>query len=101
MQTPIEQLRGSGEVFRASTEVGYVEYDIRVYQKIQSTRAGAISGLTQIQGRVWSDDAFTDLYELFKTKEVLTLHLEDGRKLDFGLKDPKGTLFATGKGLYE
>ena len=30
----------------------------------------------------------------------LALYLEDGRKLDFGLKNPQGTLFARGKGIY-
>jgi hypothetical protein len=100
-----EETTGCGEVFHQGVSLGSVGYTITVTQEIRETTAIAGNvvssrGAKDIRGRIGADPA--KLFELFQTdtsQAPLTLHLEDGRRWDFGLTNLQGDAVNTGEGL--
>ena len=98
----IEEPAGVGQVYRKDGDlVGQAEYDLQVFQehrdagdKGDPTRT--VPGLKRIDGRVTGLDNFA----LMDERAMLTLHLDDGRCLDFQVGDPRGRVIAN-SGLYE
>ncbi len=80
----IEQPCGAGTVYRNDGDfVGQVGYELRVYQNYSDARtkdsAAAPLGRKPVEGRVTGLDNNT----LWSDGALLTLHLRDGRRLDF------------------
>ena len=95
-QELIDKLPGTGPVYDESGErVGEARYMLWVYQEMKSAGTlqdpdAELPGLKDIRGRVEGLDTF-DL--LGKT---LTLHLEDGRHLDFLIENSGGDIAGSG-----
>ena len=98
----IEEPSGVGEVHRKDGDlVGQAGYDLQVFQEHKDAGSmgnstPTVPGLNQIDGRVTGLDNFA----LMGERAMLTLHLDDGRCLDFQVGDPNGLVIANG-GLYE
>ncbi len=98
----IEEPSGVGEVYRKDGDlVGQAGYDLRVLQEHKDAGTSGdptftLPGLRQIEGRVTGLDNFT----LMDERAMLTLHLDDGRSLDFQVGDPNGLVIASSD-LYE
>lgn len=97
----IDEFSGIGPVhFKDGDLIKEAEYDLQVFQEYKdaSTKEGRASlpGLKRIEGQVRGLDNFTLLNDSTK----LTLHLEDGRYLDFQIGDFDGRVVPN-SGLYE
>ncbi len=92
----IDELSGTGAVYDESGKrVGEARYMLWVYQEMKFAGTlqdpdAELPGLKDIKGRVENLDTF-DL--LGKT---LTLHLEDGRHLDFLIENSGGDIAGSG-----
>lgn len=96
-----EQSTGEGLVYRKDGSfVANVKYALQVIQEFIDTTTkdgpGTLPGLKDVVGRVTGLDTFALLSE----GAELTLHLEDGRRLDFLVKNLDGQIAAQGS-LYE
>ncbi len=82
----LERPKGIGDVYKGDTKLAQVSYELTVQQAIligeSSTGLGATEGLASITGRIAT---FEGHPEDIRTWDELTLHLEDGRKLDFSV----------------
>jgi len=81
MSNLIETVRGEGTVFSGERLIAEVQYEVRVYQTYNETRL--------LSGQELRTPSFQEI-ELDLSKpveadfnELLTLHLADGRKLNF------------------
>ncbi len=98
----IEEPSGVGDVYRKDGDlIGQAEYDLQIFQEHRDARnlsdpAGTVPGLKRLEGRVTGLDNFALLNE----RARLTLHLDDGRCLDFQVGNPRGRVIAN-SGLYE
>jgi hypothetical protein len=99
MQRLVEQPTDDGEVFEGDTRVGRVRYHLSVYQHFSDAEDEAVPANFDVEGRITPLDGL-DLIALQPRAAELTLHLADGRALDFSLTDEEGRIRSTGRGLY-
>ncbi len=97
----IERPSGAGSVYRKDGDlVGQAEYDLRVYREYRDASTmgdpATIPGLDQIEGTISGLDNFALLNESAR----LTLHLDDGRRLDFQVGGIDGRV-SPNSGLYK
>ena len=97
----LDRLFGDGRVYRKDgVFVGLVHYELRVYQNYIDARtkddAATPLGPKQVEGHMTG----LDNHALWAAGTLLTLHLQDGRRLDFRIKDVGGGI-ASKSGLYE
>jgi hypothetical protein len=97
-----EELSGVGEVYRKDGDlIGQAGYDLQVFQEHRDARTssdptGTVPGLKRLEGRVTGLDNFA----LLDKGARLTLHLSDGRCLDFQVGDLNGRVIPN-SGFYE
>jgi|SRR5438093_12201809 len=100
MQRLVEQPADVGDVFEGSLRVGRVHYHLAVYQHFSQGEGEPVPTHVDVEGRVVPlEDA--DLNTLHAHGPELTLHLADGRLLDFTIASATGTIRSTGRGLYD
>jgi hypothetical protein len=99
MERLIEQPVDEGEVFEGAARLGRVQYHLAVYQHFARTGDESARPNFDVEGRITAVDAL-DLAQLYQRASELTLHLADGRLLDFLLANEQGTIRSTGRGLY-
>lgn len=85
----IENLSGIGEVFEINTSIGKVNYIVSVFQEM----IGGEEGLKQASGKISTD--FVMMNRLFDGNN-LHLVLEDGRKINFFMKNTDGDVQFSG-----
>jgi hypothetical protein len=102
MQRLVEQPADDGIVFRGSERVGRVHYHLAVYQHFSEGEGdrSSGSGVLEVEGRIVPVDP-VDVSKLPVHETEYTLHLADGRQLDFTIASAEGKIRSTGRGLYE
>jgi hypothetical protein len=91
----VKTLTGKGEVYEDGTKICNASYKLRIRQEfIITERKEKVEGHQETKGTI----SGCDIYLLLE-KEKLTLHLNDGKRLDFFVKNERGVIYATG-GLY-
>ena len=99
MQRLIEQPTGDGDLLEGRAPLGRVHYHLSVYQHFSQVEDEPVPASLDVEGRITASDAL-DLAALHQRRAELTLHLSDGRLLDFSMADGVGTIRSTGRGLY-
>jgi hypothetical protein len=99
MQRLVEQPTGDGEIFDGSNCLGSAHYHLSVYQHFSGFEGEAVPANVEVEGRLRPQGV--DIAELHRRGLELTLHLSDGRALDFSLIDEEGRLRSTGRQLYQ
>ena len=99
MQVLVEQPVDEGVVFDGRVRLGRVLYHLAVYQHFASTGRDSVPASLAIEGRIKGLDTL-DVATLPRRDAELTLHLADGRLLDFLIHNDKGAIHSTGRGLY-
>jgi len=99
MQRLVEQPTDEGDVFEGDVRVGRVHYHLSVYQHFSDAEDETVPASLEVEGRVVPLDSL-DLIERHRRGSELTLHLADGRALDFSMTDEEGRIRSTGRGLY-
>lgn len=98
MQRLIEQPVGDGDVFEGPVYVGRVRYHLAVYQHFSEEDGKAsVPAHPEVEGRITTIDHL-DLADPHWKGAELTLHLADGRALDFSIANEGGAIRATGRG---
>jgi hypothetical protein len=100
MQRLIEQPAGDGDVFAGPVRVGRVHYHLSVYQHFGDAEGEAVPPHIDVEGRITPIDP-SDLIDTHLERSELTLHLADGRALDFSVANEGGTIRSTGRGLHQ
>jgi len=98
MQRLVEQPADEGVVYKGSSRIGRVSYHLDVYQQFSETEGDAVGAHLEVEGRIAPVDA-VDVAALQGAPEY-TLHLADGRFLDFTIATTAGRIRSTGRGLY-
>lgn len=102
-RTLVESPTGKGGLHRQDEFIREVAYRLTVSQEVTETDPGRepIKGQMEIGGKVIAPNNPIGVADL--TGEELTLHLEDGRRLDLFISDPTGRVahIVGGKGLYK
>lgn len=83
----IEQLVGEGDVFKDDENLGKVNYQLYVYQEVVNGQ----EGLTNAVGKIDSKIAFR-LFDEGKLK----LRIEDGRNIEFFIRNSNGDIQCSG-----
>jgi len=98
----LENVKGMGAVYHGEEFIRELGYDITVWQEwLHSSGAAPIEGLQEITGLVFDINSPIGVADLVDGR-VLTLHLEDGRRLDFFIRNSDGEIANSGPdGLYE
>jgi|SRR6185503_14259083 len=99
MQRLVEQPSDEGDVFEGQVHAGRVHYHLAVYQHFSDAENESVPASLEVEGRIVPLDGF-DVIERHRRGLELTLHLADGRALDFSLTDAEGRIRSTGRGLY-
>ena len=101
MQRLVEQPADEGEVYKGSSRIGRVSYHLDVYQHFSEAEGegGAVGAHTEVEGRIAPVDP-VDVSALPAHTAEYTLHLADGRLLDFTIANTGGRIRSTGRGLY-
>ena len=99
MQRIVEQPADEGDVFEGHVHVGRVHYHLAVYQHFSDAEDETVPASLEVEGRIVPLDRL-DVIERHRRGSELTLHLADGRALDFSLTDEEGRIRSTGRGLY-
>jgi hypothetical protein len=99
MQRLVEQPADEGEVFDGAARLGRVYYHLSVYQHFSGTEGEMVPEHFDVEGRIAPVDPI-DLAALHQQAVELTLHLADGRRLDFSIANDHGTIRSTGRALY-
>jgi hypothetical protein len=97
MQRLIEQPIGDGDVFAGLVYVGRVHYRLAVYQHFSEEDGESVPAHPEVEGRITTIDHL-DLADPHWKGAELTLHLADGRALDFLIASAGGAIRATGRG---
>jgi hypothetical protein len=98
MQRLIEQPVGDGDVFEGPVYVGRVHYRLAVYQHFSEEDGDeSVPAHPEVEGRITTIDHL-DLADPHWKSPELTLHLADGRALDFSVTSESGAIRATGRG---
>jgi hypothetical protein len=99
MQRLVEQPADEGEVFEGASRVGRVSYHLSVYQHFSGAEGEFVPAHLEVEGRITPVEA-VDLKALHQHAAEFTLHLADGRFLDFSIASDAGRIRSTGRGLY-
>lgn len=99
MQRLVEQPADEGDVFAGVARIGRVHYHLSVYQSFPEAEGELVPANLEVEGRITPLDS-VDLTALHQQAAELTLHLADGRLLDFSIANEQGTIRSTGRGLY-
>jgi hypothetical protein len=99
MQRLIEQPASDGDVFDGPTYIGRVHYHLSVYQHFSGAKDESVPANLEVEGRITPIDKLS-LAEFHRRGSELSLHLSDGRSLDFSMVDPERTIRSTGRGLH-
>src|SRR5437867_9036649 len=99
MQRLVEQPSDNGEMFEGAVPLGAVHYHLSVYQQFSEAEDTSAPAHLEVEGRI-EPLREVDLLALQRRGSELTLHLADGRTLDFSLTDEQGRIRSTGRGLY-
>lgn len=100
MQRLIEQPAAEGSVFGDGAYLGRVHYHLEVYQHFSEKEGEPVPPNLEVEGRVTALHG-VDVPELHARGAELTLHLADGRALDFRIVHEDGTIHSTARGLYK
>jgi len=99
MQRLVEQPADEGDVFAGAQRIGRVHYHLAVYQHF-ADQGEVVGEHVDVEGRITPVAADVDVQRLHDHATELTLHLSDGRRLDFWIANHAGTIRSTGRGLY-
>ena len=99
MQRLVEQPADEGEVFEGASRIGRVYYHLAVYQHFSGEEAEYVPSHLEVEGRITPVEP-VDLRALHQQAAEFTLHLADGRFLDFSVASEGGRIRSTGRGLY-
>lgn len=99
MQRLVEQPADEGDVFGGKGRIGRVYYRLSVYQHFSAAEGDPVPTHFEVEGRITPLEK-VDLTALHQQAPELTLHLADGRRLDFSIANVNGTIRSTGRGLY-
>ena len=99
MQRLVEQPVDEGDVFGGAARIARVHYHLSVYQQFSEADGALVTAHVEVEGRITPLDTM-DLTTLHQQAAELTLHLADGRLLDFSIANERGTIRSTGRGLY-
>ena len=99
MQRLVEQPADDGDVFDGFARLGRVHYHLAVYQHFSEVEGESVPADVEVEGRITALDDL-DVIQLHGRAPELTLHLSDGRRLDFLIANEGGTIRSTGRGLY-
>ena len=91
-------LRGIGDVFDEGRRIGAVSYGLEIYHEYVPTSQGIVGSLQRIEGKAKPLEGL-DIALLAEHGTPLTLHLDDGRHLDFFFQ-ADGAIVQRQKGLY-
>ena len=100
MQRLVEQPVDDGDVFDGFGRLGRVHYHLAVYQHFSEVEDESVPANLDVEGRIEALDD-QDIAQLHQRASELTLHLADGRLLDFVIGTVEGTIRSTGRGLYK
>jgi hypothetical protein len=89
MKKLIEELSGVGEVFENENSLGNINYRINIFREI----VGGEEGLKETNGRISAN--YVLISKLFEGNN-LHLVLEDGRKINFFMKNTDGDVLFSG-----
>ena len=98
MQRLIEQPVGNGDLFQEGGHIGQVHYHLDVYQHF-SEDGEPVPAHLEVEGRITGPEAL-DTSSLRRLGLEFTLHLADGRALDFRFVHEDGTIHSTGRGFH-
>ena len=99
MQRLVEQPVDDGDVFDGFGRLGRVRYHLAVYQHFSEAEDESVPANLEVEGRITALDDL-DVTQLHHRASEFTLHLADGRLLDFVMGTAEGTIRSTGRGLY-
>jgi hypothetical protein len=99
MQRLVEQPADEGDVFEGASRIGRVHYHLSVYQHFSGTEGEFVPAHLEVEGRITPLEP-VDLKTLHEQAAEFTLHLADGRYLDFSVATDGGRIRSTGRGLY-
>jgi hypothetical protein len=99
MQRLVEQPVDEGVVFKGTERLGRVHYYLSVYQQFSEGEGPMGAGVLEVEGRIAPVDP-VDVSRLPFHGAEYTLHLADGRRLDFTIAGGDGKIRSTGRGLY-
>jgi hypothetical protein len=97
MQRLIDQPVGDGEVFLGGLHIARVHYHLSVYQHFSDIEGESVPANIEVEGRITPLDQ-VDLLDLHRRGLEFTLHLADGRRLDFSIANEDGMIRSTGRG---
>jgi hypothetical protein len=100
MQRLVEQPTDEGIVYKGAARIGRVHYHLDVYQHFSEAEGDSVSAVLEVEGRIAAVDP-VDVEALPPHVSEYTLHLADGRLLDFTIASSNGRIRSTGRGLYE
>jgi hypothetical protein len=100
MQRLVEQPSDEGIVYKGAARIGRVHYHLDVYQHFSEAEGDSVSALLEVEGRIDAAGE-VDVASLPPHIAEYTLHLADGRLLDFTIASPSGRIRSTGRGLYQ
>lgn len=99
MQRLVEQPVDDGDVLDGTSQVGRVHYHLSVYQQFSEAADQSVLPHFEVEGHLTPVDDL-DVAQLHARAAELTLHLADGRLLDFLIAHEDGRIRSTGRGLY-
>ena len=99
MERLVEQPVDEGVVFEGAVQLGRVQYHLAVYRRFLDADDESVRPSLDVEGRITALDDL-EIAQLHQRASELTLHLADGRLLDFLVANDEGTIRSTGRGLY-
>jgi len=99
MQRLVEQPSDTGEIFEGARRIGRAHYHLAVYQHFSDAENETVPASIEVEGHIVPLDGL-DLGRCRQHGTELTLHLPDGRALDFSISDDAGRIRSTGRGLH-
>ena len=98
----VETLDDEGDVFGSDgTFYRRMRYHILVFQRLIDDGRGRWIRGDETRTEASVDVEFVEGNQLVATNDVMTLHLADGRWLDFRLNSASGTISSAGRGFRE
>jgi hypothetical protein len=82
----LDNPKGVGEVYKGDEKLAKVRYKLNVQQEVLTTRAfNGAQDVKGMQSGTGSIDVLEGKINLLDRGEKLTLHMEDGKKVDFSI----------------
>jgi hypothetical protein len=100
MQRLVEQPADEGDVFEGVSRIGRVHYHLSVYQHFSGAEGDFVPAHLEVEGRLTALEP-VDFKTLHQQSAELTLHLADGRFLEFSVANEAGRIRSTGRGLFQ